>query len=518
MESSRIPEYRTKAEIDQFLKDERQAKDKETIDSFKSTRRKIEARISPDTLTKRENQVRGLYIQGLGFIANFNPKVKKLCETYWRSTQSSTPQELQMICDEALREANMLSAVSAMPERLRTLHLQGLDEKEFNEALRAMQTAFVAAVKTTAQSLTTGGPAPQPSEASAKAGPKTSPREQKIPEREPSLSMNFYEILGVTQAADTNQIRKAFRQKALQMHPDKHPTEKEKYEALFKLLNQAQATLVNPIERAKYDREMPKASKQAPVEKTKGQESKFANTSKDVGLMIFSERDARLRALEDVGDAFNMLVRFFQDGTSGLPFKVASNQAAVAEQFEKSEWDMQANMFERHGWGVTGRPLCVVEFSISDDQIKKLRQDIQEAEQAVRSAGPKRKQFVNSLTLLRDKLASSISSLMISEHVVKSQEDFNQYEDHLINDPVTNKKFLLFTREELMEKGLIPKLKIGGRLEEEPALLTDGEKKKEGSTITTWITSLFKTKDTEHEPPNVLALKGPKEEKKDNKM
>jgi len=64
---------------------------------------------------------------------------------------------------------------------------------------------------------------------------------------------DFYAILGVNKKADTNQIKKAYRKKAKEMHPDKNqddPTANEK----FQDLGIAYETLKDPETRKVYDR------------------------------------------------------------------------------------------------------------------------------------------------------------------------------------------------------------------------------------------------------------------------
>jgi len=64
---------------------------------------------------------------------------------------------------------------------------------------------------------------------------------------------DFYAILGVNKRADTNQIKKAYRKKAKEMHPDKNqddPTANEK----FQDLGIAYETLKDPETRKVYDR------------------------------------------------------------------------------------------------------------------------------------------------------------------------------------------------------------------------------------------------------------------------
>jgi len=64
---------------------------------------------------------------------------------------------------------------------------------------------------------------------------------------------DFYEILEVQKNATDAEIKKAYRQKAIQYHPDKNPNNKEAEEK-FKEAAEAYEVLSNPDKRAKYDR------------------------------------------------------------------------------------------------------------------------------------------------------------------------------------------------------------------------------------------------------------------------
>lgn len=64
---------------------------------------------------------------------------------------------------------------------------------------------------------------------------------------------DFYEVLGVKKEASVNDIKKAFRKKAMQYHPDKNPGDK-KAEEKFKEVNEAYGVLSDAEKRDKYDR------------------------------------------------------------------------------------------------------------------------------------------------------------------------------------------------------------------------------------------------------------------------
>jgi DnaJ-class molecular chaperone len=64
---------------------------------------------------------------------------------------------------------------------------------------------------------------------------------------------DYYEILGVSRDASPEQIKKAYRAKARQLHPDVNPGDK-KAEAEFKEAQQAYDVLSDPEKRSLYDR------------------------------------------------------------------------------------------------------------------------------------------------------------------------------------------------------------------------------------------------------------------------
>ena len=64
---------------------------------------------------------------------------------------------------------------------------------------------------------------------------------------------DFYKILGVSRRADTNQIKKAYRKLAKELHPDKNPDDPEADEK-FKDLGVAYETLKDPDLRKIYDK------------------------------------------------------------------------------------------------------------------------------------------------------------------------------------------------------------------------------------------------------------------------
>ena len=64
---------------------------------------------------------------------------------------------------------------------------------------------------------------------------------------------DYYETLGVPKTADAKTMKSAFRKKAMECHPDRHPDDPEA-EARFKELNEAYGILSDEQKRAAYDR------------------------------------------------------------------------------------------------------------------------------------------------------------------------------------------------------------------------------------------------------------------------
>lgn len=72
-----------------------------------------------------------------------------------------------------------------------------------------------------------------------------------------SKRKDYYKILGVERNATEDEIKKAYRKRALIHHPDRHASasdaEKKEQEKKFKELGEAYSILSDPKKKARYD-------------------------------------------------------------------------------------------------------------------------------------------------------------------------------------------------------------------------------------------------------------------------
>lgn len=102
---------------------------------------------------------------------------------------------------------------------------------------------------------------------------------------------DYYNILGVSENADSMQIRKAYKEKVKQYHPDAHKnlsdSEKNKMEDMFRKVTNAYETLSNEEKRKDYDQ----LRKSEQTKKENNSFSKYKNNSKTNYYNVFGGGD-----------------------------------------------------------------------------------------------------------------------------------------------------------------------------------------------------------------------------------
>lgn len=73
------------------------------------------------------------------------------------------------------------------------------------------------------------------------------------PIRNASMKVCYYQVLGVEFEATADEIKKAYRKRALELHPDKNIGKEEEANKKFTLLQEAYEVLSDAQERAWYD-------------------------------------------------------------------------------------------------------------------------------------------------------------------------------------------------------------------------------------------------------------------------
>ncbi|NLD38885.1 MAG: DnaJ domain-containing protein [Desulfatiglans sp.] len=66
--------------------------------------------------------------------------------------------------------------------------------------------------------------------------------------------MNYYELFEIDQKAEPDEIKRAYRQKLMEWHPDKNPHRRDQAEEMTKTLNTAYDVLSDTRQRVHYDR------------------------------------------------------------------------------------------------------------------------------------------------------------------------------------------------------------------------------------------------------------------------
>jgi molecular chaperone DnaJ len=129
------------------------------------------------------------------------------------------------------------------------------------------------------------------------------------------MPRDYYEVLGVSRTAGEVELKKAYRQLAMQYHPDRNPGDSVA-ENRFKEVNEAYAILSDPDKRAQYDRF-------GTVAPGAGFSADFGSLFEDIfeGFFAGGRRGQRSRAARGEDLQYELKISL-EDAASGLDSKI----------------------------------------------------------------------------------------------------------------------------------------------------------------------------------------------------
>ena len=102
------------------------------------------------------------------------------------------------------------------------------------------------------------------------------------------MARDYYDILGVSKNASQDEIKKAFRKKARQYHPDVNKDNPKEAEAKFKEANEAYEVLSDETKKAQYDQFGHDAFKQGGGAGAGGFQGGFGGFGGQAGALVIS--------------------------------------------------------------------------------------------------------------------------------------------------------------------------------------------------------------------------------------
>lgn len=152
------------------------------------------------------------------------------------------------------------------------------------------------------------------------------------------MDRNLYEFIGATNTATTQEIKKAYRKKALSCHPDKNPNNPKANE-LFHDLSRALEILIDPSARAAYDKVI-NAKQQAKL-RTKELDTKRRKFKED----LEAREDAYNRSLHSDCSTNNdkdklraEIERLRKEGSKQVEEEIALMKQKIEEEL-KNSWE-----------------------------------------------------------------------------------------------------------------------------------------------------------------------------------
>ncbi|CUM65559.1 uncharacterized protein PRCAT00003205001 [Priceomyces carsonii] len=121
----------------------------------------------------------------------------------------------------------------------------------------------------------------------------------------------YYELLGVEVTATDNELKRAYRRKALQLHPDKNPDDIEGATARFALVRSAYEVLSDPQERSWYDSHKSLILRDDDITENYGEDMIVPSISVDEVMKYFNS--SLYNKIDDsLSGFYNVVERFFE--------------------------------------------------------------------------------------------------------------------------------------------------------------------------------------------------------------
>ncbi|PPQ62908.1 hypothetical protein CVT24_006306 [Panaeolus cyanescens] len=164
-----------------------------------------------------------------------------------------------------------------------------------------------------------------------------------------SKARNFYQILGVNRTASAEDVKRAYKRRALETHPDKlEPilTDKQKEEAeqLFHSVQEAFEVLGDPIKRHMYDKQLTKRLEAAAMMEEAARRDK---ERAEWARQIKEESDRRIAALRvSASNKANKRTEIPQQSAGAVAEEVPPSTEVSAEDKKKREAEMVAEILK----------------------------------------------------------------------------------------------------------------------------------------------------------------------------
>lgn len=194
-------------------------------------------------------------------------------------------------------------------------------------------------------------------------------------------SQDLYALLGITRMASEEDIRKAFRSRAKDCHPDRFPLgsiERQEADSRFKELTLARDTLLDTRQRADYDRQQDLVQQayfdavvyQVPVQTKPPPKNSFGDTLKKVYQEYQAQEEAGQSYFEAVDTSAEEEMDPPENG-KGVP--EASRKNAASFYYSQGMRLAARGQFRRALYALNNARMLDPELDISDSLISRIR-------------------------------------------------------------------------------------------------------------------------------------------------